>query len=118
MEAFDQVIYLDEIDSTSPHTQVGLLRVLEDKHVRPIGSVSTKEVNVRVIASTQKNLFKQTEEGRFRDDLYYRISALIIALPPLRKRMEDTDILIDHLVYRLYGLTVDEERLVKDITYY
>lgn len=89
-------IFLDEIDSTSPHTQVGLLRVLQDKQVRPVGSVTTKRVNVRIIASTQKDPFKLTQEGKFREDLYYRISSISITLPPLRERMEDLPLLAEH----------------------
>ncbi|MBI4831946.1 MAG: sigma-54-dependent Fis family transcriptional regulator [Candidatus Lindowbacteria bacterium] len=89
-------IFLDEIDSTSPHTQVGLLRVLQDKQVRPVGSVSTKKVNVRIIASTQKDLFELTQESKFREDLYYRVSSISIMLPPLRERMEDLPLLAEH----------------------
>ncbi len=91
-------IFLDEIDSTSQHTQVGLLRVLHDKQVRPVGSVSAKKVDVRIIASTQNDLFKLTEEGKFREDLYYRISAITISLPPLRERIEDLPLLAEHFL--------------------
>jgi len=91
-------IFLDEIDSTSHHTQLGLLRVLQDKEIRPVGSVSTKTVDVRVIVCSQKDLFKLAEEGKCREDLYYRISSLPIALPPLRERMGDIPLLSKHFL--------------------
>jgi len=89
-------IFLDEIDSTSQHTQLGLLRVLQDKEVRPVGSIATRTIDVRIIAASQRDLFKVTEEEKFREDLYYRISAITISLPPLRERIEDMPILADH----------------------
>ncbi len=91
-------IFLDEIDSTSQHTQLGLLRVLEDRQVRPVGSVSSKTVDVRVICAAQKDLSALREAAGFREDLYYRISALTITLPPLRDRMEDLPLLAGHFV--------------------
>jgi len=94
-------IFLDEIDSTSQQIQLSLLRVLEDKQVRPVGSVSRKMVDVRVIASTQRDLFKLTKEGAFREDLYYRISAITITLPPLRERIEDVPLLAEHFLRKL-----------------
>ena len=102
-------IFLDEIDSTSEHTQLGLLRVLQDKQVRPVGSVSTKIVDVRVIVCSQKDLFKLAEEGEFREDLYYRISSLVIALPPLRERMGDIPLLSKHF------LAIFSERMSKQV---
>ncbi|GAB4342733.1 MAG: sigma-54 dependent transcriptional regulator [Candidatus Abyssubacteria bacterium] len=89
-------IFLDEIDSTSQHTQLGLLRVLEDKQVRPVGAVSTRTVDARVVCSAQRDLSKLKDEGLFREDLYYRMTALTIALPPLRERMDDLPLLIEH----------------------
>ncbi len=91
-------IFLDEIDSTSEHTQLGLLRVLEDKQVRPVGSIASKKVDVRVVASSQKDLFKITEEKKFREDLYYRLSAITISLPPLRERIDDVPLLAEHFL--------------------
>lgn len=91
-------IFLDEIDSTSQHTQLGLLRVLEDKQVRPVGSVSAKTVDARVICSAQRDLSRLKEAGQFREDLYYRISGLTIALPPLKERMEDLSLLAEHFM--------------------
>jgi DNA-binding NtrC family response regulator len=91
-------ILLDEIDSTSQQMQLSLLRVLEDKQVRPVGSVSRKPVDIRVIASAQRDLFKLSKQGQFREDLYYRISAITITLPPLRERTEDVPLLAEHFL--------------------
>jgi DNA-binding NtrC family response regulator len=91
-------IFLDEIDSMPLHTQVGLLRVLQDKEIRPIGSVSMKKVDVRIIVSTQENLFELAEAGKFREDLYYRISTIIIALPLLKEKKEDIPLLANHFL--------------------
>ena len=96
--ATEGTIFLDEIDSMPPHTQVGLLRVLQDKQIRPIGSVSMRKIDVRIVASTQESLFKLTESGVFREDLYYRISSVIIALPLLKERGEDIPLLADHFL--------------------
>jgi DNA-binding NtrC family response regulator len=78
--------------------QLSLLRVLEDKQVRPVGSVSRKPVDIRVIASAQRDLFKLSKQGQFREDLYYRISAITITLPPLRERTEDVPLLAEHFL--------------------
>lgn len=91
-------ILLDEIDSTSQHTQIGLLRVLQEKEIRPVGSVSIKRIDVRVIASTQKELLQQVNEEKFREDLYYRISAINLIVPPLRERLEDVPALCEHFL--------------------
>ena len=91
-------IFLDEIDSTSQHTQVGLLRVLQEKEIRPVGAISVRKVNVRVIASTQRDLLKQTQEDNFREDLYYRLSAITLPLPPLREKIEDIPLLSEHFL--------------------
>lgn len=82
-------IFLDEIGEVSSAFQVKLLRVLQEGEVRPLGSAKTRKVDVRVIAATNKNLEKEVQEGRFRQDLYYRLSAISINLPPLRERKAD-----------------------------
>ena len=103
-------IFLDEIDSTSQQIQLSLLRVLEDKKVRPVGSVARKKVDVRVIASTQRDLFKLTKAGSFREDLYYRISAITITLPPLRERIEDVALLAEHFLRKHSKTTCKQPR--------
>jgi DNA-binding NtrC family response regulator len=82
-------LFLDEVGDLSPNLQGKLLRVLEDKRVRRLGSVRDQEVDVRIIAATHVDLYSATAEGKFRQDLYYRLSVLPIHLPPLRERGED-----------------------------
>lgn len=82
-------IFLDEIGETEPGMQVRLLRVLQDGEIRPLGSSDTQTVNVRVVAATNRNLKKMVEDGRFREDLYYRLRVVEITLPPLRERSSD-----------------------------
>jgi len=94
-------IFLDEIGDISLEIQSKLLRVLDTSTFRRLGSTVEREVSVRVIAATNKNLQKLIEMGRFRNDLYYRLSTIQIEIPPLRQRREDIDVLID---YRLEHL--------------
>ena len=80
---------LDEIGEITPAMQVKLLRVLQEKTYEPLGATQSVEHNVRVIAATNKNLEDLVRQGRFREDLFYRINVFKITLPPLRERMED-----------------------------
>ena len=91
-------IFLDEIGDISPGMQVRLLRVLQDQMIEPLGSIKPTPVNVRVIAATNKNLHKLIKQGRFREDLYYRIRIIQLDLPLLRDRREDIPLLIDRLI--------------------
>ena len=91
-------IFLDEIGDMSLRTQAKVLRVLQEGEVERIGSQKTIQVDVRVIAATNKTLEEEIEAGRFREDLYFRLSVLPIRVPPLRERPEDVEPLIDHLV--------------------
>lgn len=95
-------IFLDEVGEMSPTTQMKLLRVLQEKEFEPLGSVQTLKVDVRVIAATHKDLTQEVKEGRFRDDLFYRLNVVPITLPPLRERKEDIPALAQHFfeVYR------------------
>lgn len=92
-------IFLDEISSASPSLQANLLRVLQEKEIRRIGSRETRKIDVRVIAATNTSLEKLVESGAFRADLYYRLSVLTIQIPPLRERgREDLELLVRHFL--------------------
>jgi len=94
-------LFLDEIGDISPALQVRLLRFLQDRVYEPLGSVSPVQADVRVIAATNKHLQDLVEQGLFRRDLFYRVNVLRIELPPLRERMEDVPLLVDHISGRL-----------------
>jgi transcriptional regulator with PAS, ATPase and Fis domain len=91
-------IFLDEIGNISIAMQIKLLRVLQEKEYEPLGSNFTIQSNARVIAATNKNLMDLLKEGRFRDDLYYRLNVVRIVLPPLSQRYEDIPLLIQHFI--------------------
>ena len=91
-------IFLDEIGDMSPNLQVKLLRVLQERTFEPVGSSKTLRVDVRVIAATNQQLEAAIRDGRFREDLYYRLNVIPIEVPPLRKRREDIPLLAQHFL--------------------
>ncbi len=93
-------LFLDEIGEVSPALQVRLLRVLQERVVEPLGGTKAIPTDIRLITATNKNLQEELEKGHFRQDLYYRINVVEIALPPLRKRKEDIPLLADHFIER------------------
>ena len=93
-------IFLDEIGEMSPAMQVKLLRVLQERKLRPVGATEETLVDTRVIAATNRDLANMVKEGTFREDLFYRISVIPIELPPLRERVEDIPELAEHFVQK------------------
>ncbi|HZM28270.1 MAG TPA: sigma-54 dependent transcriptional regulator, partial [Gemmatimonadales bacterium] len=91
-------IFLDEVGDMSPKTQAKVLRVLQEGEVERLGSARTIKVDVRVIAATNKDLEEEIAEGRFREDLYFRLSVIPISVPPLRERLDDIPSLVQHFV--------------------
>lgn len=92
-------IFLDEIGELHPSLQVKLLRVLQEREFERVGGIKTIKVDVRVLAATNKDLEKATREGLFREDLFYRLNVIPLHLPPLRRRLEDIPLLIDHFMH-------------------
>ena len=93
-------IFLDEIGDMSPKLQVKLLRVLQERKFDPVGSTATHEVDVRILAATNQDLEVAVKEGRFREDLYYRLHVIPVSIPPLRERPTDIALLAQHFVDR------------------
>jgi len=95
-------MFLDEVSNASPALQIKLLRVLQDRQFEPVGSNRTRTVDTRIIIATNRNLAKEVEVGRFREDLYYRINVVTITLPPLSERTGDVPLLARHFL-RIYS---------------
>ena len=104
-EADRGTVFLDEITETSPAFQVKLLRALQQGEIRRVGSNHTQRVDVRVIAASNRNVEEEVEAGRFRKDLFYRLNAVSITLPPLRERTEDILLLANSFAERIYSLS-------------
>lgn len=94
-------LFLDEIGDISPKLQADLLRVLQERRFYRVGGSQEVEVDVRIIAATNKNLTEEVQQGRFREDLFYRLDVIEIRLPPLRERREDIPLLAEHFVQRI-----------------
>lgn len=117
-EADKGTVFLDEIGDLSHHLQVKLLRVLDDREIRPIGSLQSKKVDVRFIAATNIDLFNAVKQGRFREDLYYRLNVICLKLPPLRSRGQDIQILAEYFLEKYSAelggkaKSIDEEAMI------
>jgi two-component system response regulator AtoC len=99
-EANGGTLFLDEIGELPSSLQVKILRALQERTVRPVGSSQERPVDVRFIAATSRDLVSDVEEGRFREDLYYRVNVIHLHLPPLRTRPEDVPVLAEHFLRR------------------
>lgn len=110
-EADGGTAFLDEIGELTPIIQTKLLRVLQEREVKPVGGTRAKRISVRIIAATNKILEDEIREGRFREDLFYRLAVVPMRIPPLRERKEDVPILVNHFLKkysRLLGKEVQE----------
>lgn len=96
--ASDSTLFLDEIGEISPLVQTKLLRVLQERTFEPVGSTETEKTDARIIVATNKNLKNLVDEGKFREDLYYRVNVIRVELPPLRKRVSDVHLLSLHFL--------------------
>ncbi len=99
-EANGGTIFLDEIGDLPIHLQVKLLRVLEEKKVRPLGKTESVSIDVRIISATNKNLEQEIMDNKFREDLYYRLNVIKVAMPPLRERKDDIPMLAHHFLHK------------------
>jgi len=102
-QAHEGTIFLDEIGDMPLSIQAKFLRVLQERQFYPVGSERPLEVDVRVIVATNQNIEELVKQGRFREDLYYRIHVIPVALPPLRERKEDIPLLVDHFLKKFCG---------------
>ncbi len=93
-------LFLDEISTIPMNLQVKLLRAIEEHEIMPVGSTRTIPVDARIIAASNRDLLKEVEEGRFREDLYYRLNVIGINVPPLRERRDDIPLLVNHFIQR------------------
>ncbi len=107
------ILFLDEIGELSLGLQVKLLRALQERKVKPIGDTTETEVDVRVVAATNRELEEEVARGGFRSDLYYRLNVIEVRLSPLRQRREDIPLLIDHFVRRY---AVEQEKRLAGVT--
>lgn len=95
------MLFMDEIGELSLNAQAKLLRTVQERTVRPVGSATSHEIDIQVVAATNRNLSEEVEAGNFRQDLYYRLNAVTLVVPPLRKRKDDIELLVNHFLRTL-----------------
>ncbi|WP_421711064.1 sigma-54-dependent transcriptional regulator [Alcanivorax sp.] len=100
-EADGGTLFLDEVADLPLHMQVKLLRAIQEKSVRPVGETREFQVNLRILSATHRDLAQEMTEGRFRQDLFYRLNVIEAHVPPLRDRQEDIPVLVEHILKRL-----------------
>src|SRR5438045_9002218 len=107
-------IFLDDLDDVPLSMQVKLLRVLQNRTVERLGGTRTVPINVRVIAGTKRDLKQLVAEGKFREDLFYRLNVLPVTLPPLRERLDDVPVLMEHFLTRYFRRRGEDVPAVSD----
>ena len=109
-------VLFDEISTVTPDVQTKLLRVIQEKEFLPLGALENRIVDVRIIAATNEDLRRLIEVGRFREDLYYRLNVISVSIPPLRERMEDVPLLVQHFLERFNAENVKTvERVTPEV---
>jgi two-component system response regulator PilR (NtrC family) len=103
-QAHGGTLFLDEIGEIPPQVQVKLLRAIQERHVRPVGSSTEVEVDVRIVAASNRDLKAEVRDGRFRSDLFYRLNVVRIEIPALRDRRDDIPALLEHFLQQYAGL--------------
>ena len=116
LQADGGTIFLDEIATASPSLQVKLLRVLQDREFEPVGGTTTHKVDVRLILATNEDLEERVRQGTFRQDLFYRINVISITQPPLRERMGDIPLLVEHYIGEMNERNGKEVKRFDDAT--
>ncbi len=107
-------LFLDEIGEMSVDMQKKLLRVLQENEIRPVGGHETIKIDVRLVSASNRNLKDEIGEGRFREDLFYRLNVIAIEMPPLRERLEDIPLLVDHFLQRAAAQMKAEKKSIDE----
>ncbi|MDA8431609.1 MAG: sigma-54 dependent transcriptional regulator [Nitrospiraceae bacterium] len=115
-EADGGTVFLDEIGDLNPALQAKLLRVIDDREIRPLGGIQSKRIDIRFITATNRDILEAVRQGKFREDLYYRINVVTLKLPPLRERREDIIILVRHFLDKFAGEIGKSVKFIDDAT--
>jgi len=113
-EADGGTLFIDEVTETTPAFQSKLLRVLQDGEVRRVGESTSTMVNVRIVAATNRDIDREVQEKRFRQDLFYRLNVVSVNVPPLRDRVEDIPLLAEHFLERANLRSLQKKRLTRE----